>query len=205
MPFQPVSENEDNSGGGNFPTQNRKFYNLCGQLSYCANLSFQDAKHKARLVPIFLDDCLEDKPQSYALLRQLRQVIRGDGGAFGAAPYGIRSIHQNENGYLPYVGGQAGYNEVAAPDIYMAARLYGDLPNNQKQAKQKDRGQFQEYTMRDDLAQEGRFVVDFRFGLIYMTIGHYHAESFALLIRSKVSLDWDVRPILAHLGVTVTP
>lgn len=205
MPFQPVSEDEDHGSGGNFPTRNRQFYNFCGRLGYCGSLSFQDARHNDRLVPVFLDECLDTKPQSYALLRQLRRVIRGDGGAFDAAPYGIRSIHQNQNGYLPYVAGQANHNEVAAPDIYMAARLYGGLPNNQRQANQRDRGQFQEYTMSDDLAQEGRFVVDFRFGLIYMTIGHYHADSFALLVRSKVSLDWDVRPIMAHMGVTVTP
>ncbi|SIT18614.1 hypothetical protein [Insolitispirillum peregrinum] len=205
MPFQPVSEHEDHGSGGNFPTRNRQFYNFCGRLSYCGSLSFQDAKHNARLVPIFLDDCLEDKPQSYTLMKKLWKMVRGDMDHTGATLNSIRSIHQNEYGYLPYTGGTATRRQSAAPYMYMDAIKYGELPNNQKQANQKDRGQFQEYTFGDDLAQEARFVVDFRFGLLYMTLGHYHADSFALLVRSRVSMELETKPALSLLGVQIIP
>lgn len=149
MPFQPVSETIDHSGG-NFSTTRRKFFNSCGSAYYEGSISFTDAKHKNRVVPIFSDECLEDDaPETYALLKKLRKGLRAPSSSlFGAYTDGHRSIHQNENGYLPYKddGGVATSSSAA--------------------------------------------------GLMYMTFGHYHKDSFALLVRSAAELRYELMPVL---------
>jgi hypothetical protein len=59
----------------------------------------------------------------------------------------------------------------------------------------------QQYTCQDDLYVECRFVVDYRFGFVYMTFGHYRRASFALLIRSSAELYFEVMPTLPALKV----
>lgn len=204
MPFNKISTTVDNSAGGNFPTSNRIFFNSCGSREFLGNLCFDDAAHNSREVPIFCDDCLFDKDESHALLRQIRKAIKGRLGLTGALLPGMRSTHQNEYGYLPYLAGKVTSGHSASPAVYLAANTFGKLPNNQRQAQQRDRGQFLEYTFRDDLSVEARFVVDFRFGLVYMTLGHYHPDSFALLVPSLNHFYMDVAPVLPLLGVTVS-
>lgn len=198
MPFQPVSETIDHSGG-NFSTTRRKFFNSCGSAYYEGSISFTDAKHKNRVVPIFSDECLEDDaPETYALLKKLRKGLRAPSSSlFGAYTDGHRSIHQNENGYLPYKDdGGVATSSSAAPAIAGVAKFYGQLPNNQSQVGASTRGQFLEYTCGDGMHVDCRLIVDYRFGLMYMTFGHYHKDSFALLVRSAAELRYELMPVL---------
>ncbi|SEH76969.1 hypothetical protein SAMN05192544_100821 [Paraburkholderia hospita] len=210
MPFQEVAILDDN-GGGNFPSEMRKYFNKCGRAYYKGSLKFTDAKHHARLVPIFHEECLEDdKPQTYALLQKVRKAMRLPGipHQYNNMPdhrgeLGARSIHQNEYGYLPYKNdAPAGRHSIGAPVIWHAATTVGALPNNQASANAVTRGQFMEYTCADGMHVNCRLVVDYRFSFVYMTFGHYHADSFALLIRSSTELNFEVLPTLPVLDAS---
>jgi hypothetical protein len=112
-----------------------------------------------------------------------------------------RSIHQNEHGYLPFKDDVVGPRGVSAPAVASAAIAVGALPHNQASANATTQGQFMEYTCAesDNMHQHCRLVVDYRFGFVYMTFGHYHAQSFALLIRSTAELNFEVKPTLPAL------
>lgn len=208
MPFQNVPEVNSSSQSGKFTVERRRFFNQCGAQYYCGSIAFSDSRHQRRTVPIFNDDCLEDRPETFGLLKQLRKTMkhsfelsqvyplnRSDGAA--------RSIHQNENGYLPYKDdGEVDARSAAAPAIRQTARLFGELPNNQAQRGARTKGQFLEYTFGDLMHVECRLIVDYRFGFIYMTLGHYNEHSFALLIRSDAELNFEIKPTLPTLGVT---
>lgn len=200
MPFQAVSTALDDGSGGNFPPDLRKFFNQCGSAHYNGSLKFSDARHRDRVVPIFHDDCLENKPETYTLLRRIRKAMRSGPNVVGRFEVEARSIHQNEHGYLPYKDDPSPTRyEVNAPVILNAAKTVGALPHNQASAKAKTRGQFMEYTCQDNMHVNCRFVVDYRFGFVYMTFGHYHADSFALLIRSPAELYFEIIPTLPAL------
>lgn len=218
MPFDGVPESNSSSQRGKFTTERRRFFNQCGLTNYCGLLRFRDSRYQERTVPIFYDDCLEGKPQTYSLLKNLRREMRISINAnvpanlrpsphnfpLSSASFMSRSIHQNENGYLPYKD-DVDSNEcsVSAPAISHAARLYGQLPNNQLRRGVRTKGQFLEYTFGDQMHVECRLLVDYRFGLIYMTLGHYNEHSFALLARSKAEFDFEIKPTMRALGVTV--
>jgi hypothetical protein len=208
MPFNPVPEAEVSAEAGKFTGELRRFFNRCGRSHYCGSLQFQDARHEHRTVPIFHDDCLEDQPQTYALLKALRKALK-DPSAFSTSYVlkgtdgSARSIHQNENGYLPYKpGDKADRSSVSAPAIRDTARLFGQLPHNQAMVGAATNGEFLEYTCADGLYVECRLIVDYRFGFIYMTFGHYNKHSFALLVRSDAELRFELQPTLPTLGVT---
>ncbi|MGB3611415.1 MAG: hypothetical protein WA987_13675 [Cellvibrio sp.] len=207
MPFIKVSEVNSSSEAGNFTAERRKFFNQCGRSHYCGSLKFQDSKHQQRIVPIFEDECLEDKPQTYAILKMLRKAMKY---SFEFSRVyslkhndSVRSIHQNENGYLPFKDdGKVDGRSVSAPAIRQTALLYGELPNNQAKVGARTKGQFLEYTCGDQMHVECRLIVDYRFGLIYITLGHYNKDSFALLTRSEAELKFEIQPMLPALGVT---
>jgi hypothetical protein len=196
MPFQEVSTGRDDGSGGNFPFEMRVFFNQCGAGYYHGSLKFSDSRHRERVVPIFHDECLESKSQTYELLKKVRKAMRIEN-KFHVFDEEARSIHQNENGYLPYKSDAS--SAVSAPSIRYAAKTVGALPHNQASANATTRGQFMEYTCKDDMNLVGRLVVDYRFGFVYMTFGHYHADSFALLIRSTAELNFEVMPTLPAL------
>ena len=198
MPFQAVPGSDDGSGG-NFPSELRAFFNQCGSRHYHGCLKFSDSRHRERVVPIFHDDCLEGKPVTYTLLQRLRKAMRTNSLAH-SFEVNARSIHQNEHGYLPFKDdGPALRHEVRAPVIRNAAVTVGALPHNQASAGATTQGQFMEYTCQDGMHVQCRLVVDYRFGFVYMTFGHYHADSFALLIRSPAELYFEVMPTLSAL------
>ncbi len=212
MAFDKVNESDSRSGSGNFGPKRRELFNKCGSSAYMGSIKFKDSNYQVRRVPIFLDECLDDLKESYKLLKQLRKTMELSfeysmvypltSGGFGSH----RSIHQNENGYLPYKNdGGVGSPSVSAPAISIVATLFGQLPNNQTQVGAKTKGHFLEYTFGDEMHQDCRFIVDFRFGLIYMTLGHYNSESFALLVRSEANLIYDVKPTLSVLGADFDP
>lgn len=206
MPFSPVPLESSSSEEGKFRTNLRKFFNQCGASTYSGSLKFKDAKHKYRYLPIFTDECLKDTPQTYILLRKLRRLMDMPTSFSGvyALQDEVRSIHQNENGYLPYKNdGNVDRRSVAAPAIRDAALAHGQLPNNQSSRSATTRGQFLEYTCGDGMHAECRLIVDYRFGLIYMTFGHYNPNSFALLVRSEVQLSFEISPILPSIGTEV--
>ncbi|WP_206954506.1 hypothetical protein [Trinickia acidisoli] len=147
-------------------------------------------------MPIFNDECLEDTPVTYSLLRQIRKAMKSNS-MLHSFNVSARSIHQNEHGYLPYQSGSTSSRlEVHAPAIRNAAMTVGALPHNQASANVDTSGQFMEYTCQDGMHQIARLVVDYRFGFVYMTFGHYHEDSFALLIRSPAELYFEVMPTL---------
>lgn len=198
MPFVPVSEIEDPTGSGNFPAARRIFFNQCGLFYYRGSLTFRDSRHRIRRIPIFLDECLEEKPQTYALLKQLRRDLKNDRLELSYASFSARSIHQNENGYLPY----SDAIPQCSSAVRTTARLFGELPHNQAASEATTHGSFLEYTFKDEMHVECRFIVDYSFNnAIYMTLGHYNEDSFALLIRSEVELNFEVMPTLSHMGV----
>ena len=205
MAFQQVPDVAAGSGGGNFSSERRQFFNQCGRMYYCGSLSFKDSSHQWRTVPIFDDDCLEGKPETYRLLKELRRAMRVSSSQFYLFGTNARSIHQNEYGYLPYKNdGAAGRLSVSAPAIRNTAQLFGGLPHNQASAGAQTNGQFLEYTCGDQMHVDCRLVVDYRFGFIYMTFGHYHEDSFALLVRSVVELRFELGPILPALDAALT-
>jgi hypothetical protein len=199
MPFQAVPGRDDGSGG-NFPSELRTFFNQCGARHYNGSLKFSDSRHRERVVPIFHDDCLEGKAQTYALLQRLRKAMRVNS-QLHSFEVDARSIHQNEHGYLPFKDdAPPSRHEVSAPAIRNAAITVGALPHNQASASATTQGQFMEYTCQDGMHVQCRFVVDYRFGFIYMTFGHYHSDSFALLIRSPAELHFEIMPTLPTLN-----
>ena len=206
MSFQKVSEVDSSLQSGNFSADRRSFFNQCGSTNYCGSLSFSDSRHKQRIVPIFNDDCLESKPETHDLLKKLRKAMKLSVDfsrvyPLNKADVAVRSIHQNENGYLPYKSdGGASTSSVSAPAISQTARLFGQLPNNQAQVGARTQGQFLEYTFGDNMHVDCRLIVDYRFGFIYMTLGHYNEHSFALLVRSEAELTFELQPTLPALG-----
>ncbi|WP_338849817.1 hypothetical protein V8J88_12225 [Massilia sp. W12] len=206
MAFNPVSEVDSGSDGGKFTVANRKFFNACGAAHFMGKLQFQDVSHAERAVPIFHDDCLEDKPETYALLRNLRKAMKlpsalAPSYALGQSTCSVRSFHQNENGYLPFKDdGGVSTSGLSAPAIGGMAIAFGGLPNNQKQKGSGTNGQFLEYTCGDGMHVECRLIVDYRFGFIYMTLGHYHKDSFAMLARSEAEINFELKPTLPALG-----
>ncbi len=203
MPFNPVPIESGSSEAGKFTTNLRTFFNQCGTSTYSGSLKFKDAKRRDRYLPIFKDECLKSTPQTYILLRELRRLIdmpTSFSGIYALQDH-VRSIHQNENGYLPYKNdGNVDRRSVAAPAIRDAALAHGQLPNNQSSRNATTHGQFLEYTCGDRMHAECRLIVDYRFGLIYMTFGHYNPNSFALLVRSDVQLSFEISPILPCIG-----
>lgn len=204
MPFVQVPGSSSGSNGGNFPDDMRQFFNKCGRGYYCGSLRFADASHAQRLVPIFYDECLEDKPETYRLLKNVRRGMKLPSDVFVIVESGsARSIHQNENGYLPYRDdGKVDPLFMHSPAIRRTAKALGSLPHNQASSGATTRGDFLEYTCGDEMHVSGRLIVDYRFGFVYMTFGHYHADSFALLVRSDAELNFEVLPTLPELGVT---
>ncbi|MFM0341999.1 hypothetical protein [Paraburkholderia fungorum] len=196
VPFQPVSLVEDNASG-KFPPGLRALFNQCGDKHYNGSLKVIDAHHAEKVIPIFHDECLENKRETYALLQKVRKAIRIEHNTFLPFVEAARSIHQNEHGYLPHKDDAP--SAVGAPFIRYAAKTVGALPHNQAAANATNNGQFMEYTCQDDLYVECRFVVDYRFGFVYMTFGHYHRDSFALLIRSSAELYFEIMPTLPAL------
>jgi hypothetical protein len=173
------------------------------------SLKFKDANYQERLVSIFTDECLEEKaPKSYKLLKELRKTMKYSFEysmvyKLGENARSCRSIHQNENGYLPYKkDGQAAVSSVSAPGIMNQATLYGQLPGKQTDKGAKTNGQFLEYTFGDMMHEDCRFIVDYRFGFIYMTLGHYNPDSFALLVRSEAEVTFELKPTLPTLETT---
>jgi hypothetical protein len=205
MSFQKVSEDPD-SLPGKFSKERRIFFNECGNGYYEGSISFKDAKRHKRVVPIFSDECLEDKaPNTYKLLKKLRKGLRAPSSSlFGAYCENHRSIHQNEHGYLPYKEKDEdsfkGFRTSHA--IAGVATLYGQLPNNQLSVGAKTRGEFLEYTCCDGLQDDSRLIVDYQFGFIYMTFGHYHRDSFALLVRSPAEIRFELMPVLSVVNAT---
>jgi len=208
MPFRAVSLDASSSGSGKFTSDRRKLFNDCGASSYVGTLNFRDSMHHDRQVPIFEDECLEGEKGTYKLLKAIRKTM---GLSFTYSSVyatlegmkgSTRSIHQNENGYLPYsTDGGTSRQGSAAPAVMSAAQIYGELPHNQRSANAATKGQFLEYTFAEPLHVECRFIVDYRFGLLYMTLGHYDPESFALLSRSKAELDYEIKPTMSVLNV----
>lgn len=205
MPFVPVDARD--GAGGNFPREMQEFFNLCGRTAYRGSLHFRDARHNARQIPIFSDDCLEDKPETYLLLRQVRRGARQEHVGAGVPTVGsMRSIHQNEHGYLPYKkDGLAVVASSAAGAIARIATAVGKLPHNQASAGAVTRGQFMEYTCGDRMHTVARLILDYRFGFVYITFGHYHPDSFALLVRSQAELTFEVMPTLPELDAVFLP
>jgi hypothetical protein len=133
-----------------------------------------------------------------------------------------RSIHQNDHGYLPFKREKPSINQkkskkdnenirgkehtvfesVSAPFIALQAAKYGELPDKQADKNLNTNGNFLEFTCGDNLSDKCRFVVDYRFGFIYMTFGHYHRDSFALLVRSEVEITFELKPTLSTLEAT---
>jgi hypothetical protein len=208
MPFNQVPAAAVSAEGGNFTGERRRFFNQCGTNHYCGSLQFQDSKHALRTVPIFHDDCLENNPETYGLLKALRKALKEPPAFYesyqlNGTQWVARSIHQNVNGYLPYTRGErADRPSVSAPAIRDTARLFGQLPHNQAMVVAATKGEFLEYTCGDGMHVECRLIVDYRFGFIYMTFGHYDKHSFALLVRSDAELRFELQPILPTLGAT---
>lgn len=217
MPFNAVSEETD-SKGGNFSTAARQFYNRCGASHYNGQIRFKDASHRERSIPIFHQDCLSDikdheKPETTSLVTLTRQAMRGSRGANPYASLGVhgRSIHQNTAGNLPYMAPENATKknpyefsggQVASPALYSMATAHGELPANQSGKGEMTRGEFLELTCGDKMDAYARLVIDYRFGIIYITLGHYHPDSFALLIRSEVELSFEIEPTLPVLKAT---
>lgn len=212
MPFDVVPTSSSGAGaGGNFPLDMLEFFNTCGENHYQGSITFKDARHMTRKVPIFHQDCLEGKSETKTLVTTTRQAMRGSlGRDVTIALSGSRSIHQNSAGYLPYqkpapVRRGPAYTaspvtEVNSESLHRLARSHGQLPNNQSSKGDQTRGEFIEITCGDGMHDAGRLVVDYRFGIVYMTFGHYHPESFAVLIRSTVELDHEIKPVLRTLS-----
>ena len=211
MAFIPVSTTSDSSSGGNFPTNMRTFYNTCGEDHYHGAVTLKDAKHLARKIPIFHEDCLEPKKETRRLVTVTRQAMRGARGrGLASVLPGSRSIHQNADGYLPYqpeakpvrgaVVTRPESASMQSDPMFQLARSHGKLPSSQTAKGAKTRGDFIEITCGDDMLDAGRLVVDYRFGIVYITFGHYHPESFALLIRSTVELDYEIKPVLRSVS-----
>jgi len=202
MSFKIVSEIIDGKPGS-FSAERRVFFNQCGLMYYCGSLKFSDSKHREREIPIFNDDCLEEKTNTHRLLKRIRKELKVSCDHFYVSGIKSRSIHQNEHGYLPYKddGGDNRFG-VSAPAIAITAQLFGGLPNNQAKLGAGTKGQFLEYTCDDSMHVDCRLIVDYRFGFIYMTFGHYHEDSFALLIRSDAELRFELQPVLPVLNAT---
>jgi hypothetical protein len=205
MPFIPVVVVD--GSGGNFPKTMQTRFNDCGRTGYCGSLHFRDAHHAARVVPIFSDECLEDYRVTHLLLKNLRKDMKRQHIGAGIPSNGLmRSIHQNEHGYLPYKkDGLVSISSSSATAIARLAPVLGKLPHNQASVSAVTRGQFLEYTCADGMHVEGRLILDYRFGLMYMTFGHYHKDSFAMLVRSSAELSFEVKPTLPALDTVFLP
>ncbi|ROS05575.1 hypothetical protein EDC56_1112 [Sinobacterium caligoides] len=205
MPFQPVLEEVDEFPG-NFPVARRVLYNRCGNEEYEGSIRFRDVRGGLRVVPIFNDECFVDNcGETYSLLKTLRKGLRASSSAYlSFYARGNRSIHQNEFGYLPFRDdGGVAISNTASPAIGGVASAFGGLPNKQSnKGVVRNRGQFLEYTCGDGLNIECRLIVDYRFGFIYMTFGHYHKDSFALLVRSTAELRFELMAALPAINAS---
>jgi hypothetical protein len=86
-----------------------------------------------------------------------------------------------------------------------AASVLAPLPNNQAGQGAVTHGTYLEYTCGDGMHVEARLIVDYRWGIMYMTFGHYHADSFAMLSRSVAEREFEIKPVLPNLQATFIP